>query len=173
MSTEKKPTRELAARLAKQYGLSPEDTADLLSLADSHAGKPVADLQALQAEVIAAPFKPGAVRGPQHAARNALATALIAVARGDALPLGSPGRDQILTDAGLQAPPKGDPAPTERQKAVGRWHMDVQAAEAKRAKLRATIDNRTLPSEVRAAAREELARTPIPPPPAPPPVVHD
>ncbi|MEY2669146.1 MAG: hypothetical protein RJA59_1784 [Pseudomonadota bacterium] len=164
-------SNDIVSTVAKQLGLSLQATADLRSFYTGLMQGSVEDIVAKHQEVVRAPLQPGHQRSPSDAARNMIATAALAQKRAEFLGPGE--RETVLVDAGLQAPPRGDAAPTPRQKDVSHWHLAVRAAEAKRAELTARIANRTLPNEVRAAAREELARTPIPPPPPPPPVVHD
>ncbi len=162
--------REHALKLAAQFGLSPEDTADVVSRAATMQKMTVAELQAEQQSIIAAPFAPGARRGPVHAALNAMATFALATTRAENLPPG-PGREQVLVGAGLAQP--SDPVPDKRKVEVSKWHIDVKRVDERRAALRKTIDNRTLPSEVRAAAREEMGNLRTPAPAPPPPVIHD
>ena len=179
MTTDKKPSRapiatlpkarEHAAKLADQLGLNVHDKADLLDLTETMNRMTVAEIQAAQADIIAAPFKPGAVRGPLHAAKNSLASYMTAMARAEALD--GDDREQVLVSAGLRAP--AEPKPDARLVGVANWHLAVKETDEKRIALRKTIDNPLEKNDVRAAAREELRGLRTPPPPPRPLPVHD
>ncbi|MEY2669207.1 MAG: hypothetical protein RJA59_1845, partial [Pseudomonadota bacterium] len=142
--------REYALKLAAQFGLSPEETATVVSRAATMQKMSVDELQVEQKQIIAAPFAPGARRGPIHSAMNSMATFMLATTMAENLPPG-PGRESVLVGAGLAQP--STPVPEKRLVEVSKWHIDVKRVEERRQALRAKIDNRTLAPEIREAAR--------------------